>query len=67
MDDERTAGFVCVIANACGHLKRPINVEQLIGKNPKAKRNKDALAEQRAKAKAFAKQLTKKMQNSKEA
>lgn len=34
---EQTGYFVAAIMNACGHLKRPIKLEQLIGSNGKEK------------------------------
>lgn len=62
------AGFVCVIANACGHMKRQIKPEDLIGRNPKAKRNAKAEAADRiAQGKAFAQALTERMNKPKEA
>jgi hypothetical protein len=63
LEDERTAGFVCVVVNACGNLKRPLTVEKLIGKRkhgcgPAQERRTTDL---KARGKAFAGRLNEKL------
>ena len=55
------AGFVCVLANASGNLKKPLKPEDLIGKREEKKKRAtaDEIAERKAQAAEFAARLNK--------